>query len=426
MLNNFKRSIERKLDTLKKTGFFYIVISEMFSQMITFIGGIILIRILSKADYGFYSYVNNATIMLFILGDIGASYAYFQFSHENIYDSHKIDAFWSYGLKMSTVGGALAFLIIISSPIYYPYVLNGASEVTVLMCLIPLFVNTNALLKSNLRVYLLNKSYAVQNLVYTIESYLFLLGGALLFGAKGALFSRYFYEAFILIFLLIINRKILHPDCRKALLNKEEKKAFISYGLSLKGNDIIAKIMTIIDVFMIGLVFKDSNIIASYKVAAIIPTSLVFVPNSVMLYCMPYFVKNNTNYKWMANRTKWLVLTMTAVCGMISILGILTSKWFLSFVFGHSYSDSRACYHILLINFIVSGGIQLPLGNVMSAMKMIKPKTVILIIGGISNVILDVWFINTYGSVGAAIATLSITFFSSIVYCWIVLKNIYM
>lgn len=417
------KNIKKKIYVLKETGFFYMVISEMLSQMVTFMGGIVLIRVLTKTDYGFYSYVNNATIILFILGDLGASYAYFQFANENVRDSSKVSLFWKFGVVMCIGGGVIAALISVFSPLFYPYVIKGASDIVAMMCLLTLIVNMNALMKANLRVYSQNKKYAIQNFAYTLESYILLLVGGYFWGARGALLSKYVCELFIFLWLLYLNRNILHWTSNVSVLGGDEKKSFITYAVSMKCNDIITKVMTIIDVFMISFVFKDSEIIASYKVAAIIPTALVFVPNSIMLYSMSYLVKNNDKIDWIKRRTTWIISSLLAVCGLIAVVGIITANWFLPLVFGGNYSDSSKCYQILLINFVFHGGVMIPLANIMSALKIVIPKSVVLIIGSIMNIILDIILIDKMGSIGAAVATLTITVFSTILYYIIINKR---
>ena len=78
-----KEKIKTKIEKLKKTGFFSIFIATVFSKVITLLGGIILVRILSKSDYGIYSYVHNCYSMLFLLNDFGIATAALQYLTEN-------------------------------------------------------------------------------------------------------------------------------------------------------------------------------------------------------------------------------------------------------------------------------------------------------------------------------------------------------
>ena len=64
-----KDEIKRKIDKLNKTGFFSIFMATVFSKVVTLLGGVVLVRVLSKEDYGLYAYIHNCYSMLFLLND---------------------------------------------------------------------------------------------------------------------------------------------------------------------------------------------------------------------------------------------------------------------------------------------------------------------------------------------------------------------
>jgi len=74
-----REKLKKELNKLSKTGFFSIFLSSVFSKVLVFIGGTIIVRIISKTDYGIYTYVLNCMAMLMILNDFGASTAALQF-----------------------------------------------------------------------------------------------------------------------------------------------------------------------------------------------------------------------------------------------------------------------------------------------------------------------------------------------------------
>ena len=57
----------------KTTGFFSIVGAGTLNKIISFVTGIILVRILSKADYGAYSYALNIINFFVLLNGLGTS-----------------------------------------------------------------------------------------------------------------------------------------------------------------------------------------------------------------------------------------------------------------------------------------------------------------------------------------------------------------
>ena len=52
--------IKKLLNRLKITGFYSVFVSSVFTKIVTFFGGVILVRIMSKEDYGLYTYVMNS------------------------------------------------------------------------------------------------------------------------------------------------------------------------------------------------------------------------------------------------------------------------------------------------------------------------------------------------------------------------------
>ena len=62
---DFANKMKDNIKTLLHTGFGHIFIANVANQVISFISGFILIRVLTKTDYGIYSYAFN--IYSFIL-----------------------------------------------------------------------------------------------------------------------------------------------------------------------------------------------------------------------------------------------------------------------------------------------------------------------------------------------------------------------
>lgn len=51
--------IKTLVSKLRASGFFHVFGSTVINKIVVFASGLILVRILSKADYGVYTYANN-------------------------------------------------------------------------------------------------------------------------------------------------------------------------------------------------------------------------------------------------------------------------------------------------------------------------------------------------------------------------------
>lgn len=58
-MRKLREYMENLRNKLFKTGFFHIFGSSVINKIVTFASGIILVRILSKEEYGVYTYAEN-------------------------------------------------------------------------------------------------------------------------------------------------------------------------------------------------------------------------------------------------------------------------------------------------------------------------------------------------------------------------------
>ena len=77
-------------------------------------------------------------------------------------------------------------------------------------------------------------------------------------------------------------------------------------------NNSISQLVYLADLFIIGILIKDVNMIASYKAATILPFALNFIPISLMTFVYPYFAKNKDDKVWIKEKLllmqKYLIL----------------------------------------------------------------------------------------------------------------------
>ena len=94
---------------------------------------------------------------------------------------------------MSIVGSLVSGILILLSPLFYPYEIEEAKYLTPMLCLVPILSAVMTLFTILLRANFENKKYAILNLTQTVASYAFLIPMSYIWGIKGAILSRYFY-----------------------------------------------------------------------------------------------------------------------------------------------------------------------------------------------------------------------------------------
>ncbi len=418
LTKKIKDEIRKKIEALNRTGFFSIFISNVLSKVVVFLGGIVLVRILSQNDYGIYSYAVNAFSMLYILNDFGASNAALQNITEQKDNKKKQQAILRYSIKMSIVGSLVSGILILLSPLFYPYEIEEAKYLTPMLCLVPILSAVMTLFTILLRANFENKKYAILNLTQTVASYAFLIPMSYIWGIKGAILSRYFYIIITIILGIFLTRRLRIKTSKDNQLDKQEKKSFTKYALVTQINNTIGSLLIYIDTFMIGLLIATPESIALYKVASTIPAALAFLPNCVMIYVIPYFVLHNKDPKWLKDKYSKLIKYGILGYGLFSLALILGSKFIINTLYTPEYAEAILPFIILMIGFFFSATFKIPTNNILFAMRKMRFKLIITISSGILNIILNVSFINYLGITGAAITTTLINIFSSILGVW--------
>lgn len=228
---------------------------------------------------------------------------------------------------------------------------------------------------------------------------------AYIYGLKGAIISKYLIPILEFAFLFFLSHDSIRFNYRIDSLEQTKKKEFIKLALSSQISSGISQIMTLVDVFVIGLIIKETSAISSYKVGTIIPTALEFIPQSVMIMAVPYFAQNRIDKEWVVKNTKKVVLIGTVVYLVVYGFFYAFAPLVIVIIFGEKYRDSMICFRILLIGFYFTSAFKIPISNIIHTQRKVKINIIMSTFGGILNCILDYYMIIKWGSVGAAQAT---------------------
>ena len=387
---------------LSRTGFFSVFFSSVLCKVLTFFGGMVVVRVLSKGDYGSYTYVTNCYAMLMLLGDLGCSDASMQFCNECCGDPKKFDAWFVYGFQKGILFSAMTSILLLLAPLFYPFKSAEAAGLTRLLFLMPILKSVNSFLLVNLRIRLENSRYAAVNVFQTIVHYLVILPMSYWIGVTGAVLSNYVIELLVFGFSLTISRKLLGHPRQGRDLEKREKRNFLKLAVGTQLNNGTAHTLMLLDVFLIGLIVGEDEVISSYKVATIIPSALAFIPSSIMVYVIPYFARNNRDKVWV--KRSYFKLTLGCAAGNLAITlgGILTAAWIVPWIFGRQYEDAVPCFIVLMAGYFFSATFQTPSQNIIYTQRKVRVNLIITVLSGIANCFLDVFLILRYGSSGAA------------------------
>lgn len=398
------------ISRLFKDGFFHIVGAGTINKMISLCSGIIIVRVMTQAEYGTYSHVMNTVNMLLIANGLGTLTGVLQYGCENRDDPTKRNGIVHYGIRLGFVFNFICGIGVI----LYASIVKQPIENAVLLFSIAAFIPAITYLSDGcadvLRIGECNKEYGYYSIVNSILVFGAILSGELLFSVEGALAFRYI----ALVIMLFVAVKFF-PYVRETVLSKSKelpsniKKEFVKFSLLSCANNSIARLFYNVDLYLIGILIADVNVIAAYKVAMTIPFALTFITTSIVTYIYPKFVAHREDRAWLKKKYILLLGILAMINGIITLLFIICSKWAIGFVFGTQYVEqSLVPFNILMVGFFISSTFRIPAGNILDMLHLVTPNLIVSIISGISNIVLDYILIKNWDSNGAAIATSSI------------------
>lgn len=413
-MSNILDQLWSMIGRLFRTNFFSVFFSNVLCKGMTFIGGMIIVRILSRNDYGQYTYVMNCYGILFLLGDLGCGVAAMQCCNEHYDDIQKFEDYFSFAVQRGVLFGGITSLLLLLSPYFYPFRTSEAAGLARTLCLMPFITITNDFLSINLRIRLKNGLFAKVNLFSTFVYYLILLPMSYWIGVRGAVLSNYVIGLLTMAYGLWLSREMMPPLRHHPALTLEEKRSFLKLAFASQVNNSVDHAFLLLDVFLIGVFIGENEVISSYKVATTIPTAMSFVPVSIMVYATPYFSRNIHDLSWVRRNYCKLILGCMAMNLLITGGFILLAPWGIPFVFGRQYADAVPCFIVLMIGYFFSASFRVPSANVIYTQRKVRVNIIITFLSGFANCVLDVVLILYHGSIGAAWATTFVHIINSV------------
>lgn len=397
---------------LFKTGFFSIFFSTVLIKIVGLVGNIILVRVLEKNDYGVYTYVMNAFAVLTLLADMGNGMTGIQLCSEYHQDTEKRDALFSMAFRRGMLISTLSALLVLCSGWFYPFTVEEAPLYTASLFLLPLIENVNRFLLNNAQIKLKNNIYAKINLFSSLIRYVVLLPLSYLFSFKGALYSEYVIALGVMVFAMLSSRSFLRLKAPEKCLTPALKKTFTKLSLSSALNNIINNSFSLIDVFLMGLIVKDLEVLASYKVAATIPLAMMFVPSAVDIYVMPHFARNRTNIAWVKKSFGILIGLLSAFNLLVCLGSIVLGPQIMGLLYGESYQSAATCFGILMVGYFFSA-IRIVTYTVLYTQRQVNVIVGLTVVNLVGNFLLNMLLIPRFGSIGAALASAGIHLISA-------------
>ena len=386
---------------LFRTGFFHIVGAGSLNKALSVLLGIILVRVLSKADYGSYAYAYNIVSFFILFNGFGVTSAVLQICSEAHKNRNRADANFTYAYKAGVLVDCFMAVAILIAAIAIPLAIQGSNKLLALYCLYPLLMLLYEMKLMQLRVNLMNKEYAFATNVQTCLLVGFSILGAFCFQAAGLVIGQ--GVALLLAYVFLCWK---HPFRRtdELKLDGAEKKDFWGIASVSAFNNGIGQALTLIGTFLVGFFSMSDELVANYQVATLVPFGLLFIPVMIMTYCYPYFARHRDDRTWtLCNYAKVIGGSLVGMA-IISLLVCLLAEPIVVVLFGHQYLDIVPVLRLLMAGFFVTAALRIPTGNLLVTQRKLLFNTCVGVASIVICVVSSYILIPSHGMVGAAIA----------------------
>lgn len=392
------------------TGFFHIMICNILNNLFAFISGILLVRIISKTEYGIYSYANNTVSYFLIFSGLGMTFATFQLCCEYQNKKSQAERIFRYGFGWGYIVNALLSISAFIYSFFANTSIKGTGSYLACMSLLPITSISLEYITIYFRSRLDNKRYSYILVINAALTCLCSVLGAKLFGVYGIIFLGYLPS----ITCCIIAKSFMgyHVAPKDKSLAPKMKKTLWKMAITATGSNAVNNMLYLIDISVIGAFMKDEMAVASYKIASTIPSAMNSIPYTAAIYFYPFFASHINDISWTRRMVKKLVFWASLGFGAISLGMIFLANYIVPTVFGTQYKDAVPIFQVLCISFFFQATFRVIFGNLLTTQRKFTTNLVSSILTGIVNILGDILLIRHFNAMGVALATLIVMIFS--------------
>jgi len=391
--------IRKKIrNLLIEKGALYVIIGNFSTKFITYFGSVFLIWILTKENYGYVEYVENIYGYVYIFAGFGMGISIIRFIvSAETEDEEK--GYYNYAIKKGFVYNIFLLIIALLFAYIYPHPEEFASTKWLLIILILAlpFQNFIDIALSTFRGKFKNNHFAIFSVLFSIFLLLFKFLGALVYNIHGAIIGRLSLTLIFSISILLFTYRNYFTKTSHYSITREKRREIRNYSIQYMFTNSIWAIFMLNSIFLIGIILKDSSLIADYKAAYVLPGAIAVISSAIGYFVAPYFIKNEKNHEWVRKNFKSLYLFGIIIIGIISLLMFILSPIIISLIFGDRYANITGLMRMLIISSFINNALRYPISNVLSAMGLIKQNLVISIIGVVGQILLNILFLNNVG-----------------------------
>lgn len=412
--------IVKKVQQLFKGGFFHIFIGSILVKLIAFFSSIVIVRMVDKSAYAYLAYADNLYNYALAFAGLGMPSAICKYCA--VAKSKDEDrAYLEFALKYGTIFQILTSCIVVLYVNYFDIAFPEAKGIIYVLFFYPIVSNILSTLMGYVRAHENNKLYSKMAVIQT----LFIFVGSVVFvnlwGIMGIAGARYI----AIIIACGAAFKFIRQEIegsRETKLLKKQKIDFLAMSVSLMVANLFTLIIPMNEMTLVSELLRSEIMTANYKVATMIPSQLVFITQSIVIYYFTIIAKMSDKKQIWKLSKKVGVVTVGIVMA-VCLVGILSSPLIIRSVYGNQYADAIRLSSIFWVVYGINASIRVLPMNFLPAIGVAKFNAVVSIITCGVHIVLTYCFISTWGVWGAGISAAIVYSVSAIAYWWYLRKQ---
>lgn len=379
-------------------------IASSLVMLMAFPINFIIGRFFGPSDLGLYRITITIFSTWILFAELGLSTAIVKYIAQNFEDENKIKEYVSSGVLTALVLGTASFFVMYFASYHFGTffgIPNLETLLTIVSFCFPFAIMNGVLLGIAIGFKKMKTNAlaeVVRNTLMLFFTILLLVAG---YGIKGAIIATvvsFSLTTLLLLYLLKLKNLTLSNY-------KEATYDMVSFG----SRTVIANGINLInyqaDVLMIGYFLLDYDV-GIYSVAVMFAKLVWILPDSIQKITYPlfaeYYIKQEVGQiELIVNRCMQYSFLFLLFCSSFTIM---FGKNIIVTVFGMEFKESIYPLIILLFGTVIYG-VTKSVGSIFAAVGKVSLVYRIPLVSAITNLILNLMLIPTFGIKGAAIAT---------------------
>ena len=391
-----------------------VLIASGINKLISLLLSIVIVRILSKEEYGLFSFAFNKVSIIMVFSGFGITSGILQFCSESI-SLEKKKQYYKFGLVFGVIANLILCLLLFLYGATGSMEMQGSTEYLVYLVMLPLvafcYEFGNTVLRTQDHMVEYANSTNINSVVFAAVSILL----AVLIGVYGYIigyYTSYIIAVGYIMWVLFSGQGL--GIWKSFKIQWLDIKPLLSFSIICMLTNSLSNVLGYIDLEMVGQIIPNAEVLAAYKIGSGIPSQATFITAAIVTAVYPNFAKNQGNYPWLKTNISKLLLGLLVINGIVAAVLFFGAELIIQILYGPEYSDAVLMLKISSVGYLLSSTIRIPFGTLLLSMRKVSFNLVVCAISGVLNVILDLLLIPKYGSMGAVFTSVIVILVSGV------------